>query len=164
MTRLEIWFWDFSESRLEIIIKVRSGGFYLYLVRWYQHDVAGLPLKGGLDILLRVTSVRVVRLSLGRVSVLISRVADMNKGYEMTLSSISSPDHLHSGSAHVFYTYSPLQQGVARIDAQRRVQDKDCRRYKCHRYVGKTICITLLEPLKPKQTQSWSSWWRHHPP
>ena len=28
------------------------------------------------------------------------------------------------------------------------MQDEDSRRYKCHRYVGKTICITLLKPLK----------------
>jgi hypothetical protein len=32
LTRLEIWFWDFGEPRLEIIIKVRSGGFYLYFI------------------------------------------------------------------------------------------------------------------------------------
>jgi hypothetical protein len=29
LTRLEVRFWDFGESRLDIIVKVRSGGFYL---------------------------------------------------------------------------------------------------------------------------------------
>jgi len=37
LTRLEIWFWYFSESRLEIIIKVRSGGFYLYFISLHRY-------------------------------------------------------------------------------------------------------------------------------
>ena len=80
LTRLEIRFWNFSESRLEIIIEVRSRGFYLYFISLHLYGEASLPLKGGLGIFCPVTRVRVVGTSLNPISDLYSRVLNMNNG------------------------------------------------------------------------------------